>query len=50
MRRTLVDGTPHRAVKVLWEPDALARRLAEIGWDASVTREGPFYWGLASRR
>jgi SAM-dependent methyltransferase len=50
VRRTLVDGTVHRAVKVLWEPDELARRLAGIGWDASVAVEGPFYWGLASRR
>ncbi len=50
VRRTLVDGSVHRAVKVLWEPDALERRLAEIGWDASVKGEGPFYWALASPR
>ena len=50
VRRTLVDGTVHRAVKVLWDPSTLERRLAEIGWDASVTVEGPFYWGLASHR
>jgi demethylmenaquinone methyltransferase/2-methoxy-6-polyprenyl-1,4-benzoquinol methylase len=50
VRRRLGDGTAHRAVKVLWEPDALEHRLAEIGWNASVAPEGPFYWGLASPR
>ena len=49
VRRPLIDGSVHRAVKVIWRPDELARRLQELGWDASVTAEGPFYWGVAQR-
>ncbi|MGH2384007.1 MAG: class I SAM-dependent methyltransferase [Candidatus Limnocylindria bacterium] len=47
VQRTLSDGSQHRAVKVLWRPADLAVRLAELGWDASVHAEGPFYWGTA---
>ena len=36
--RTLRDGTRHEIVKVFWEPDALIKRLATLGWRASVTR------------
>lgn len=50
VRRTLLDGTAHRAVKVLWEPAALEARLRGEGWVASVRAEGPFYWGTARRR
>ena len=50
VRRPLTDGRVHRAVKVLWRPDQLERRLSEIGWDASVREERPFYWGTAARR
>jgi SAM-dependent methyltransferase len=49
VRRPLTDGSVHRAVKVIWGTDELARRLQELGWDASVTAEGPFYWGVARR-
>lgn len=49
VRRPLADGTLHRAVKVLWSADELAGRLRGLGWDASVTDEGPFYWGTARR-
>lgn len=49
VRRPLTDGRVHRAVKVLWAPDELERRLAGLGWEASVTPEGPFYWGTAHR-
>ena len=49
VRRTLADGSSHRAVKVLWQPDALERRLSSLGWRASVHPEGPFYWGSATR-
>ena len=49
VRRPLTDGTVHRAVKVLWSADDLAGRLQDLGWDASVTDEGPFYWGTATR-
>lgn len=48
VRRPLTDGTVHRAVKVLWRPADLEARLIELGWDASVHSEGPFYWGTAS--
>jgi demethylmenaquinone methyltransferase/2-methoxy-6-polyprenyl-1,4-benzoquinol methylase len=50
VRRPLADGSVHRAVKVLWRPEDLSRRLDELGWVASVTSEGPFYWGTATRR
>jgi SAM-dependent methyltransferase len=50
VRRPLTDGSVHRAVKVIWRTDELERRLRELGWDASVTAEGPFYWGVARRR
>ena len=49
VRRPLTDGSVHRAVKVIWRTDELARRLHELGWDASDTAEGPFYWGVAHR-
>ena len=49
VRRPLVDGTVHHAVKVLWSPEELEGRLRGLGWDASVRDEGPFYWGRASR-
>jgi SAM-dependent methyltransferase len=49
VRRPLADGTVHRAVKVLWSADDLAARLVDLGWEASVTDEGPFYWGTAKR-
>lgn len=49
VRRPLVDGTVHHAVKVLWSPEELEARLRGLGWDASVRDEGPFYWGTASR-
>jgi demethylmenaquinone methyltransferase/2-methoxy-6-polyprenyl-1,4-benzoquinol methylase len=49
VRRTLRDGSVHRAVKVLWRPDALERRLSELGWRTTLQAEGPFYWGTATR-
>jgi SAM-dependent methyltransferase len=48
VRRTLGDGTVHRAVKVLWRPAQLQGRLEALGWRASVTATGPFYWGTAT--
>jgi SAM-dependent methyltransferase len=50
IHRRLNDGSLHRAVKVLWRPDELGARLAELGWRASVHTELPFYWGTATRR
>lgn len=49
--RTLSDGTRHRAIKVLWKPAELERRLDRIGWDVSVTGAEPFFYrGLARPR
>jgi len=48
VRRPLLDGSVHRAVKVHWQPAQLQARLAELGWSASVTPQGPFYWGWAA--
>ena len=47
VNRPLTDGSVYRAVKVLWRPDDLKRRLDDLGWDASVRASGPFYWGSA---
>jgi demethylmenaquinone methyltransferase/2-methoxy-6-polyprenyl-1,4-benzoquinol methylase len=49
VRRPLTDGRVHRAVKVLWTPADLEQRLGELGWEASVKGETPFYWGTARR-
>ena len=48
--RTLQDGRRFRIVKVLWDPDALARRLERTGWQARLVREDPLYWGVVTRR
>ena len=48
--RTLQDGRAYRIVKVLWDPDELARRLEDAGWRASFTREDPLFWGLVQPR
>jgi demethylmenaquinone methyltransferase/2-methoxy-6-polyprenyl-1,4-benzoquinol methylase len=47
--RRLFDGSRHRAVKVLWKAVELEVRLRSLGWQASVTASGPFYWGIAAR-
>ena len=50
IRRRLRDGSTYRAVKVPHTPDALERRLAELGWDIAVSpTAGPFYWGAGGR-
>ena len=48
VRRTLRDGSTYRAVKVLWRPDVLHARLAELGWRAALDASGPFLWGSAA--
>jgi SAM-dependent methyltransferase len=48
--RTLTDGRRFRIVKVLWDPDELVARLAELGWRAELRRRDPFYWGTISRQ
>ena len=47
--RTLTDGRRFRIVKVLWDPPELAARLAGLGWQATFTREDPFFWGTVRR-
>lgn len=50
IRREIPDGTPYRLVKVPHQPGDLQARLAELGWDITVTATaGPFYWGAGSR-
>jgi trans-aconitate methyltransferase len=48
--RTLLDGRRFRIVKVLWDPDALARRLEGSGWRARFVREDPLFWGVVERQ
>ena len=48
--RTLTDGSRHRAIKVLWAPDALEARLRALGWVASVHAEPPFFYRGSARR
>jgi len=49
VRRTLQDGSEHRAVKVLWNVGELEERLRGLGWDIRVTGTGAFYWGQGGR-
>ena len=50
IQRRLSDGSTHRAVKVPHTPEALERRLAELGWDIAVSpTAGPFFWGAGGR-
>ena len=49
MIRTLTDGRRFRIIKVLWDPPELAARLAGLGWQATFTREDPFFWGTVRR-
>src|SRR3954468_370742 len=50
IRRRLRDGSPHRVVKVPHTPQALERRLAQLGWDIAVSpTAGPFFWGSGGR-
>jgi SAM-dependent methyltransferase len=45
VRRTLLDGSTHRVIKVFWTPDELAARLQELDWDVSIRSTGAFLWG-----
>jgi len=50
VERRLSTGELHRAVKVFYEPAALVRRLAELGWRATSTPVGwRFFYGSAAR-
>ena len=50
MTRRLDDGREFQIVKRFYDPDALERRLATLGWQASVAATGEFFiHGTASR-
>ncbi|MGB9308119.1 MAG: hypothetical protein WCB92_31875 [Mycobacterium sp.] len=44
-RRRLTDGSEHRVVKVFYEPDELAERLAQLGWVADLAGTSRFIYG-----
>jgi SAM-dependent methyltransferase len=44
-RRRLNDGSEHRVVKVFYEPDELAERLAQLGWVADLAGTSRFIYG-----
>ncbi|MGH9103959.1 MAG: class I SAM-dependent methyltransferase [Acidimicrobiales bacterium] len=46
-RRRLNDGSEHRVVKVFYEPDQLAARLAGEGWSAEMYGTRSFVYGRA---
>jgi 2-polyprenyl-3-methyl-5-hydroxy-6-metoxy-1,4-benzoquinol methylase len=49
--RKLNDGRVFEIVKIFYEPDQLQSRLAELGWQAEVSRtEHYFLYGQAARR
>ena len=49
VERRLQDGTSHRLVKLVRDPQALTRQLTELGWHATATRSGPD-WLLGEAR
>ncbi|MGZ4231706.1 MAG: class I SAM-dependent methyltransferase [Solirubrobacteraceae bacterium] len=49
VRRRLINGSQFTVVKVPHEPMDLQRRIANLGWDVTVTgTSGPFYWDVAT--
>ena len=48
--RKLDDGRAFRIVKVFWEPDTLAARLAPLGWQASLARTPRYFVHGTARR
>jgi 2-polyprenyl-3-methyl-5-hydroxy-6-metoxy-1,4-benzoquinol methylase len=49
IERTLNDGRTYRIVKNFIEPDELTHRLSQLGWDATIRRDGPD-WVLGAAR
>jgi hypothetical protein len=51
VQRRSLDGSAYRMVKVPHEPQALERRMRELGWAITVTASAqqPFYWGAGGR-
>jgi ubiquinone/menaquinone biosynthesis C-methylase UbiE len=50
VRRRLTTGDSYRAVKVLYEPDDLRRRLAALGWEAVVRTAGRRFFHATVRK
>jgi SAM-dependent methyltransferase len=48
-RRSLSDGSEHRVVKVMYEPDDLAQLLSGLGWEAEVGGTRWLVYGSAQR-
>lgn len=49
-RRTLHDGSEHRVVKVMYEPDELEQLIEAEGWSAQIDATRWFIFGTASPR
>jgi demethylmenaquinone methyltransferase/2-methoxy-6-polyprenyl-1,4-benzoquinol methylase len=50
VQRPLRSGAQHRAVKVVYEPEELRARLAELGWKTSIHPVGwRFFYATAER-
>ncbi len=47
VRRTLHDGRNFRAVKVFYRPPQIAASLKAMGWRATVSAAGRFFYGTA---
>lgn len=48
--RRLDDGRVFQVVKVFWEPDILAARLAPLGWECSFARTPRYFVHGSARR
>lgn len=46
--RSLADGRQFRIVRIMWSPDALRTRLADLGWHAEINESSP--WLVAAVR
>jgi trans-aconitate methyltransferase len=50
VQRRIGDGAAYRLVKVPYQVSELAKRLATLGWQFTVTQtSGTFYWGAGKR-
>lgn len=50
VERKLNDGRRFRIVKLFYEPEALERRLASLGWQAKAAASGEFFIHVEARR
>lgn len=48
--RKLNDGREYKIVKIFYEPDTLARKLSEHGFDAQVKSSGGYFWYASATR